>query len=234
MALMIGSVHGANGLATAAMIYLVVALALTSWVAARHRTIPAVLGVGLLSVAAVPTIIAVLERVEQIRSDRRVAATRIANVRDEPILSALTGKPIGVRVSYEVTVPARGYFAITPSLYSRDPKTERLSLGSARWTIDGSRDPKPFEANKAHSMVVELYPPTLFFKRDDRCFASSWITELPESTVARPLRIAISESMYGETWRGGREETTTGSYDLAELYRGVIAEKLAPCAATSP
>jgi hypothetical protein len=130
-------------------------------------------------------------------------------------------------------VPARGYFAITPSLYSRDPKTERLSLGSARWTIDGSRDSKPFEANKTHSMVVELYPQTLAFKRDDRCLATSSVAELPEGTVARPLRIMIFESTYGDTWRGGREETTTGSYDLAELYRGVMAEGLAPCAEAS-
>ena len=236
MALLVVSVHGPEGTGIAAMVYLVVALGVTSWVAARNRTLPALLVVGVLSVLAIPTMIASLDRVEQIRTNRRVAATRIANVRDEPILSATTGKPIGVRVSYEVTVPARGYFAITPSLSSRDPRTERLSLGAARWTIDGSRDSKPFEPHKTHSMVVELYPPTLFFRRDERCFATSGRPELPESTVARPLRIAISESMYGETWRGGREETTTRSYDLAELYRGVLAEGLAPCVAatTSP
>jgi len=234
LVLMMGSVHGPDGLAIAAIVYLLCGLGLVAWVAARYRTLPALLAVGVLSVLAVPTLIASLDRFEQIRSDRRVAATRIANVRDEPILSASTGRPIGIRVSYDVTVPSRGYFAITPSLYSRDPKTERLSLGSARWTVDGSRESKPFEANKTHSMVVELYPQTLFFKRDERCFAKTWITDLPESTVAQPLRIMISESTYGETWRGGREELTTGSYDLAELYRGVIAEKLAPCADAMP
>ena len=102
--------------------------------------------------------------------------------------------------------------------------------------MDELQNPKPYEPNTTRSMVYELYPPTLFFKRDERCFATTWLAEIPESTVAQPLRIAISESMYGETWRGGREETTKGSYDLAELYRGVIAEGLPPCSAatTSP
>ena len=236
LALMVISVHGPDGLGIAAIVYLLAALGLTSWVATRHRKLPPLLGVGLLSLLAAPAILAGLDRVERIRTDGRIAATRISNVRDEPIVSTLTGRPIGVRVSYDVTVPSRGYFAITPSLYSRDPKAERLSLGAARWTIDGSREPKPFEPGKTHSMVVELYPPSMFFKRDERCFATTWLTELPEHTVAQPLRIMISDSKYGVTWRGAREETTTGSYDLAELYRGVIAEGLEPCttATTSP
>jgi hypothetical protein len=157
LALIVIGVHGPGGLGIAAIVYLVSALGLTSWVAARHRTIPALLGVGVLSVLAFPAIVASLDRIERFQYDRRVAATRITNVRDEPILSTVTGRPIGVRVSYEVSVPARGYFGITPSLYPNDPKTERLSLGSARWTIDGSRDPKPFEPGKTHAMVVELY-----------------------------------------------------------------------------
>jgi hypothetical protein len=229
LALIVISVHGPAGLGIAAIVYLVVALGLTSWVSARHRTIRALLGVGFMSAIAAPAIVASLVRVEEFRNDRRVAATRVTNVRDEPILSASTGKPIGVRVSYNVAVPSRGYFAITPSLYGNDPKTERLLLGAARWTIDGSRDPKPFEPGKTHAMVVELYPPSLFFKGDERCFATSWLTPLPESTTAHPLRIFISESPYGATYRGGREELTTNSYDLAELYRGVIAEGLKPC-----
>jgi hypothetical protein len=236
LALMVISVHGPEGAGVAGIVYLIAAMALTSWVAARHRTVPALLAVAVCSALAVPAILVSLGKIESIRYDRRIAATRITNVRDEPIRSARTGKPIGVRVSYDVSVPSRGYFAITPSLYSRDPKTERLSLGAARWTIDGSSDSKPFEPGRIHSMVVELYPPTLFFKRDERCFSPTWITELPENTTAQPLRLVISESMFGATWRGGKEETTTSAYDLAEMFRGVIAEGLAPCtvATTSP
>lgn len=236
MALIVVSVHGPDGAAVAGVVYLIAAMALTSWVAARHRTVSALLAVAVFSALAVPAIFVSLARVESIRYNRRIAATQITNVRDEPIRSALTGKPIGVRVSYNVSVPSRGYFGITPSLYSRDPKTERLSLGAARWTIDGSSEPKPFEPGKTHSMVVELYPPTVFFKRDERCFSPTWVTELPESTSAQPLRLVISESMFGATWRGGKEESTTGAYDLAELFRGVIAEGLEPCATatTSP
>jgi hypothetical protein len=223
------SVHGPAGLGIAAIIYLFVALGLTSWVAARYRTLIVLIGVGVVSLLAAPVVVFGLDRIEQLRTDRRVAATRITNVRDEPILSTLTGKPIGVRVSYNVSVPSRGYFGISPSLYSRDPKTERLMLGGTRSTIDGSRDPKPFEPGKTHAMVVELYPPSLFFKRDERCFATSWVVDLPDSTAPQPLRITISDSPYGATWRGGREEITKNSYDLAALYRGVIAEGLKPC-----
>jgi len=236
MALMVVSVHGPEGAGVAAVVYLIAAMGLTSWVATRHRTVPALLTVAVCSGLAIPAIVVSLSRIESIRYDRRIAATRITNVRDEPIRSARTGKPIGVRVSYDVSVPSRGYFAITPSLYSRDPKTEQLSLGAARWTIDGSLDPKPFEPGKTHAMVVELYPPTLFFRRDERCYSPVPVPQLPESTTAQPLRLVISESMFGATYRGGRDESTTGAYDLAELFRGVLAEGLAPCApaTTSP
>ena len=54
-----------------------------------------------------------------------------------------------------------------------------------------------------------------------------------ESDEARPLRIMISDSRYGNTYTGGREAFTQGSYDLAELYRGVLAEGLTPCPLSS-
>ena len=85
-------------------------------------------------------------------------------------------------------------------------------------------------------MVVDLYPRPLELMRGERCLESAWLVQLPESTVAAPLVIMISETQYGATDRGAREEHTTGSYDLAELYRGVLAEGLEPCASatTSP
>jgi hypothetical protein len=230
LALMIISVHGPAGLGIAAVVYMVFALGLTSWVATRYRTIPALAGIGLLSVAAVPAIVAGLDRIERIRYDRRIAATRVSDVRDEPILSSTTGRPIGVRVSYSVSVPERGYFGITPWLSSRDPKAERLLLAPSYRRIDE----RPFEAGRTRAMVFELYPRILVFTKDDRCLERTWLTPLPESTAARPLAITISETRYGETYHGGREEFTTGSYDLAELYRGVIAEGLNPCPSATP
>lgn len=222
------SVHGPAGLATAAAIYLAVAALLTWWAGRRFESALGVAGVGMALLAAVPAVFAVLVQAESVAHNRRVAATRVADVHDDVILSA-TGRPIGVRISYTVTAPARGYFAILPSLYARDARSERLSVSAARWTIDGSIDPKPFEPGKLHAMVVEMYPPILFFRRNERCLATTLLPTLPESSTSAPLRLIISETTYGDAYNGGTEQLTRGSYDLAELYRGVLAEGLAPC-----
>ena len=223
-----GSVHGASALSLAAPVYFVGAAGVTWWVARRHAKMLFLLGTGGLMIAAVPGIILLFDRIDQFQYDRRIAATRVTDVRDEPILSA-TGRPIGVRVSYKVSVPSRGYFAITPSLYGVGPRNERLSLGAARWMIDGSAEPKQFEPGRENDMVVELYPTILFFRRDERCLSTNQIPPLPEGSAPAPLRIAISESSYGNTYHGGHEESTHGSYDVADLYRGVLAEGLSPC-----
>jgi hypothetical protein len=78
--------------------------------------------------------------------------------------------------------------------------------------------------------VVELYPPILFIKpRGERCLSPVLPPSLPEPSAPKPLRLDISETPYGAPWRGGREESTRAAYDLAEMYRGVLAEGLEPC-----
>jgi hypothetical protein len=226
--MLVGSVHGASTLSLAAPVYFVVAVTATWWAARRYARMSLLLGTGGLMLAGAPGVIALFDRIDQFQYDRRIAATRVTDVHDEPILSA-TGRPIGVRVSYKVSVPSRGYFAITPSLYGVGPRNERLPLGAARWMIDGSTEPKQFEPGKENVMVVELYPTILFFRRDERCLSTTQIPPLPEGSSPAPLRIAISESSYGNTYHGGHEESTHGSYDVADLYRGVLAEGLSPC-----
>jgi hypothetical protein len=229
LGLLVVSVHGPSGLALAACVYFVIAAGLTWWAGLRLASAVALTGVGVVLLAAAPGLLAALAQLEHFQYERRVAATRIADVRDEPILSATTGRPIGVRVSYKVTVPARGYFAILPSLYARDARSERLSINAGRWTIDGVSDPKPFEPGKTHAMVVELYPPILFFRRDERCLATVLMPPLPASSAAAPMRVMISDTKYGNVYDGDTERITGGAYDLAELYRGVLGEKLKPC-----
>src|SRR4051812_7758911 len=103
------SVHGPDGLPIAAGIYLVLAAPLTWWAGrwCRNAMLLTLVGVALLAVA--PGLIAGMSRLEERKFKRRVTATRVANVRDEPILSS-TGRPIGVRVSYDITIPETGYF----------------------------------------------------------------------------------------------------------------------------
>ena len=81
-------------------------------------------------------------------------------------------------------------------------------------------------------MVVELYPPILFFRRNERCLATAVLPVLPASAAAAPLRVMISDTPYGNVYNGEQERLTSGAYDLAELYRGVLAEGLQPCAPT--
>ena len=150
-------------------------------------------------------------------------------VRDEPIISA-SGRPIGIRLTYRVSVPKRGYFAIYPSLVANSPpRGEQLQLNAVRWTIDGSSDPRVFEPGKTHEMVVELYPPMLFIGRGNRCLAAMRLPALPDTAAAAPLRVTIHDTPYGDVYRGGQERLTTNAYDLGEVYRGVLAENLPPC-----
>jgi hypothetical protein len=209
------------------MIYFVGAVALTIWAARRIPTAWGVAFVGLLMVLAAPAMIGVLGWVEGVAYQRRVAGTRVTEVQDEPIISG-TGKPIGVRLSYTVSVPKRGYFGISPTLYGVGRRNERLRLDSRGLTVDGSREPVAFQPGKSHRVVAELYPPLLLFARDTRCLSSSGVPPLPDGPEARPLRVVIYETNYGNAASGG-ERFTRESYDLAELYRSVLAEGLSPC-----
>jgi len=229
LGMLVISVHGPNGLPHAAWIYLIVAASLTAWAGWRLANTLAFAGIGLALLALAPGIVVMLEQVEEKANARRIAATRVTDVKDDVILSA-SGRPIGVRVSFNVTVPKRGYFAITPWLHSRDPRGERLDLFPARRTIDGSSDEKPFEARRTHAVSVELYPTILVFRRTDRCLQmTDLVPPLSDSVSRAPLRVMISDTPYGNVYNGGTERLTQGAYDLGELYRGVLAEGLQPC-----
>lgn len=223
------SVHGPAGLAFAAPVYFAVAASLTALSAFRLKRASVTIASGVLMLALAPGTFLLLDRLERIAEQRRVAATQVSDVRDELILSA-RGRPLGVRISYSVSVPATGYFGITPSLYSRDPAAGRLQLAAMKWTIDGHPEPRPFQAERSHAIVVELYPTLLFIKpQGERCLSPIAVPALPESPTPKPLRLEISETPYGAPWRGGREESTHGAYDIGEMYRGVLAEGLQPC-----
>jgi hypothetical protein len=222
------SVHGPDGLTIAAPLYLLAAVGLTWWTARRVGSVRGVLAVGMLALAAAPGVFMLLEGLDGLAYERRIAATRVSDVRDEPILSA-SGRPIGVRVSYTVSVPKRGYFGILPSIHSRDARAERLWLSAARWTVDGRSEPTMFEPGKRHAMRVELYPSIFAISRGGPCLVSPNAPPLPDTIVRAPLRLMILETTYGAVYRGAREEVTRESYDLAELYRGVLAEGLARC-----
>jgi hypothetical protein len=229
LAMLALSVHAPSGLASAAPVYLAVAATLTAFAAYRVKSTPLTLGVGLLMLALAPGIYLALDLLENIVYERRLAATAVSDVRDEPILSA-AGRPIGVRLSFAVVLPNAGYFGISPSLDSPGAATERLRLDPMKRTIDGRLESVRFEPGRRHELVIELYPPILFIKpQGERCLTSVAAPTLPEPSVAKPLRIMIYETSYGLPWRGGREESTRGAYDLAAMYRGVLAEGLKPC-----
>lgn len=224
------SVHGPAALPIAAGIYFVAAALLTTWAGRRVASAWVVGGVGLALLAAVPGIVALLNEADNRAYKRDVAATRIGNVRDEPILST-SGRPIGVRLSYSVTAPRRGYYGVLPSLDERTPSSDRrLGLNAARWTTDGDSGSVRFEAGATHAMVVELYPPILFFGQKGRCLTAALLPPLPPAVARAPLRVSISGTTYGAIYDGSPERLTRGAYDVGEMYRGVLAEGLEPCA----
>lgn len=68
--------------------------------------------------------------------EKRVAATQVGEVQDEPILSE-SGRAIGVRLSFVVSVHSSGSYAITPSLHSPDGVSASLQLpagATPRWS----------------------------------------------------------------------------------------------------
>src|SRR5262245_18738122 len=76
--------------------------------------------------------------IERGRAADRIAGTVVTDVYDAPILSA--GRPVGVRLSYDVVVPAGGHFAIFPALRGSGA-SEPLELQAKRWTVDGRPGP---------------------------------------------------------------------------------------------
>ncbi|HEX6158315.1 MAG TPA: hypothetical protein VFZ54_19970 [Burkholderiales bacterium] len=224
-ALFLLSVHGPAGLGVAAPIYLVIGAALMWW--AGRRSWPALLVAAVVALAAAPGLYLALDKVERFTYERRIARTQVAEVRDEPILVA--NRPIGVRLSYRVTSPAWGHFAIFPAIHGSGDAAG-FGLQAKRWTFDGRGGIEfgPFEPGKRHDVTVELYPESFFLGSSGTCILPV-VRPLPEAREAAPLRVEIYESPYGSEARGGREERTLGAYDMATLYRNVVASGLPPC-----
>jgi hypothetical protein len=225
-ALFLASIHGPAGLTIGAPLYLGVAAALTWWAGRKSWKLLIVTGAAML--AAAPGLHFVLDKAERIAYDRRIAGTQVAEVRDEPILSA--GRPIGVRLSYQVIAPARGYFAILPAIHG-GAAAEGFGLQSRRWTFDGRGGIEfgPFEPGKRHDVMVELYPESFVLGPGGAACVFPISRPLPEARPAAPLRVEIYESRYGSAARGGREERTRSAYDMATLYRNVMASGLPAC-----
>jgi len=220
------SVHAPSGLALSAPLYFVAAAALTWW-AARRTSWPLLALAGMVALAAPPALYGLLDFVERKAYQRRIAATQISEVRDEPILSV--NRPIGVRLSYQVTVPARGHFAVFPAIHGSGDAAG-FGLQARRWTFDGRGGTEfgPFEPGRKHAVSMELYPENFFLGSSGACVLPV-SRPLPDAGAATPLRVEIYDSPYGSPARGGREERTTGAYDMATLYRNVVASGLPAC-----
>jgi hypothetical protein len=225
-ALFLASIHGPAGLTVGAPLYLGIAAALTWWASRKSWALLITTGAAMLAVA--PGIHFVLDKAERIAYDRRIAGTQVAEVRDEPILSA--GLPIGVRLSYQVSAPARGYFAILPAIHGSG-SAAGFGLQPRRWTFDGRGGIEfgPFEPGKRHDVTVELYPESFFLGPGGAACVLPVARPLPEAKQPAALIVEIYESPYGSAARGGREERTRGVYDMATLYRNVTASGLPAC-----
>jgi hypothetical protein len=217
-ALFLLSVHGPSALALAAPLYLAVAAALTWWAGRKSWWLLGAAGIALL--AAAPGLHALLGLLEEISYRNRVAATQVSEVADEPIASA--AGPIGVRLSYRVIVPAHGYFAILPAINGTD-RAEGFGLQPKRWTFDGRAGIEfgPFLPGKQHAVSVELYPESLIFGQGGVRCVMPVSRPLPDAGHAAPLRVEIGDTPY--------RAQTRGDYDIAALYRNVMASGLPAC-----
>jgi hypothetical protein len=218
LAMVAFSAHGPTWLAPSAGVYFALVVALVLWASARHSW-RFLVGVGMAMLAAPPALFLVLDKLDRVRYEQRIAATRVSEVRDEPILSD-AGRPIGMRLSFTVTVPRSSSYAISPSAYG----TEGFYMDAMQRTLDGRPDAWQYVGGRAHRQTAELYPPILMRAADGtRCLSHS-VPSLPAGSEAAPLRIVIHETPFA-----GR---TNRVYNLPQLYRNVIAEGLRPCEAS--
>lgn len=226
--------HGPAGLAWAALIYLAAAAAITWWAAGRLSARPRAQGISLLGTAGVillglaPATLFVMDAIESSSREARIAATRVSEVRDQPIVSA-AGRWFGVRLSFDVQLPSAGQFGIFPMLQSSDPADQGLALSANNWTIDGRPGAGKIAAGR-HRFEFELYPAILSRSlKGEFCLSPVASPTLRASGAPAPLRLEINETPYGATWRGGREERTRTAYSVVELYRGVLSQGFQRC-----
>ena len=225
--------HGPAGLAWAAPSYLVLAPGLTWWAARRlaarprPQAVALLVGVGVLVLGLAPASLFLLDRVETRAREQRIAATRVSDVRDEPIVSR-TGNLIGVRLSFVVEVPQAGFYGFMPFVRATDPASEGLRLLPLRWTVDGRPETGPITAGR-HEVAYELYPAPVAITQGEPCLQPTTPPSLGPSGPLLPLHVSIGDTSYGETWRGGREEYTQVAYSLVEMYRAVPSAGLKPC-----
>lgn len=217
LALLALSIHGPSGLGRAALGYLVVGSALVAWAAAR-KSWRFLLTAGALMVAAAPAGYFALDHLDRRQYEQRVASTRVSDLRDEPIVSP-AGRPIGVRLSFAVSVPETGSFAIAPTLYG----AEGLHLAALQRSLDGRADASDYQAGRVHRLSADLYPPIVMRAPDGTRCLSPYHPPLPEAAGPVPLRISIHETPYAGH--------TGHAYNLPQLYRNVLAENLPACKA---
>ena len=217
LAMVAFSAHGPTWLAPSAGAYFALVVALVLWASVR-RSWRFLLGVGVAMLAAPPALFLALDKLDRARNEQRVAATRVSEVRDEPILSD-AGRPIGMRLSFAVTVPRSGSYAISPSVYGN----EGFYMDAMQRTLDGRPDGWQYEGGRVHRQTAELYPPILLRAADGtRCLSHS-VPPLPTDNEPAPLRIVIHETPFAGP--------TNRVYNLPQLYRNVMAEGLSPCKA---
>lgn len=227
--------HGPAGLGFCALAYLVAAPAATWWSLRRFQSRSLaqrglILGAtGLLMLALAPALLLSLDWLERTQRDRAIAATRVGEVRDEPILTS-RGQEVGVRLSFDVEFSSRNEAAgILPALLPLNYAGEHLYIGPLRRQVDG----RLYAAGKLeagrHRLVVDLHPWIVGMDRQGGLCLSGAAPPLPAASRAEPLRIEISDTTYGFPWRGGKTETTRHAYDTAGMYRNVLAETLPAC-----
>ena len=196
LAMVAFSAHGPTWLAASAGAYFALVVSLVLWASVRHSW-RFLVGVGVAMLAAPPALFLVLDKLDRMRYEQRIAATRVSDVRDEPILSD-AGRPIGMRLSFSVTVPESGSYAVSPSVYGN----EGLYMDAMQRTLDGRPDAWQYEGGRVHRQTAELYPPILLRAADGtRCLSHS-VPPLPTDKEPAPLRIVIHETPFaGRTSR---------------------------------
>jgi hypothetical protein len=171
-----------------------------------------------------------------------VAHTEVANVHDEPLLSA-QGNPIGIRVRFSIRFPRTDFHAPHPYLTPEESFLRETGTLFFLHVIRESVEPEPEKTlyqlsfdmipnflvqNATGDKLCVAYPPP------DARTRERFDQLLRDQTEIRTrYQLSIWESSYGTPWRGGKEEWTENSYSPLAFYQSA-RQKGAPDCGPSP
>lgn len=195
------------------------------------------IGVGILLVGAIIASRYPLTQLEEYRDKKHSANVEVLNMKDE-ILFSQTGKPVGVRLNYQMRFSDNDYFWQSVSIIPKD------HLGSSIWasmqmvnrniqppmvSTDPSKYAVRYENGKTYNFTVDMIPDFVVQNVDK----TKQCIKKPSKDYADTFQklIQSNEDIHFDIMVSGSQFTgiTTNTYSFKEFYDSAIKEGAFEC-----